>query len=64
MCVSACVLVQGYRVRRSYVATQDPLMDTTEDFWRMLWEHSSNIVVMLSSLRDGVTGRVRLHHVI
>jgi len=50
--------MQGYRVRRSYIATQGPLADTTEDFWRMLWEHHSNIVVMLCSLRDNVTGRV------
>ena len=51
-------VVQGYRVRRSYIASQAPLIDTTEDFWRMLWEHSSNIVVMLCTLRDHVTGRV------
>jgi len=57
--LSVCLSVtQGYRVRRSYIATQGPLADTTEDFWRMLWEHSSNIVVMLCALRDTVTGRV------
>jgi len=49
---------QGYRVRRSYIATQGPLAETTDDLWRMLWEHCSNIVVMLSTLRDHVTGHV------
>ena len=57
-CCVICVVSQGYRVRRSYIATQAPLVDTTEDFWRMLWEHGSNIVVMLCSLKDHVTGRV------
>jgi len=56
----ACV-VQGYRTQRSYIATQGPLVDTTEDFWRMLWEHNSNIIVMLCTLRDTVTGRVRIY---
>jgi len=48
--------VQGYRYRRAYIATQGPLAETTEDFWRMLWEHNSTIVVMLTKLRE--LGRV------
>jgi len=44
--------VQGYRVRRAYIATQGPLADTVEDFWRMLWHHRSNIIVMLSRLSE------------
>lgn len=49
-------LLQGYRYRRAYIATQGPLAETTEDFWRMLWEHNSTIVVMLTKLRE--MGRV------
>jgi len=48
--------LQGYRYRRAYVVTQGPLPETTEDFWRMLWEHNSTIVVMLTKLRE--LGRV------
>lgn len=49
-------LIDGYRQRAAYIATQGPLPDTIEDFWRMLWEHNSTIVVMLTKLKE--MGRV------
>lgn len=45
-------LIDGYRQRGAYIATQGPLQDTTDDFWRMLWEHNSTIVVMLTKLKE------------
>jgi netrin-G3 ligand len=44
--------IDGYRYRNAYIATQGPLNETVEDFWRMLWEHNSTIVVMLTKLRE------------
>nr|XP_040026212.1 receptor-type tyrosine-protein phosphatase S-like isoform X10 [Gasterosteus aculeatus aculeatus] len=51
--------IDGYRQQRGYIATQGPLAETTEDFWRMLWEHNSTIVVMLTKLRE--IGREKCH---
>lgn len=44
--------IDGYRSQKSYIATQGPLANTIIDFWRMLWQHNSSIVVMLSQLRE------------
>lgn len=40
--------VQGYKHRRTYIAAQAPLEETVNDFWRMIMEKKSNIIVMLS----------------
>ncbi|KAM4739996.1 protein tyrosine phosphatase receptor type Fa, partial [Anableps anableps] len=44
--------IDGYRHQKAYIATQGPLVKTTEDLWRMLWEHNSTIVIMLTKLHE------------
>lgn len=51
--------VDGYRTRGAYIATQGPLPETCDDFWRMLWEHNSNLVVMLTKTKE--LGRDKCH---
>ena len=48
--------LQGYCQPRAYIATQAPVPDTFEDFWRMVWEQESAAVVMLT--REEEAGKV------
>jgi protein tyrosine phosphatase len=38
--------------RGAYIATQAPTESTCHDFWRMVWERSATIVVMLTGVGD------------
>ena len=41
---------QGYNSKRQFIATQAPTSDTVDDFWQMIWEQETTIVVMLTRL--------------
>ena len=43
---------QGYKRLNTYIATQGPLQNTVEDFWRMVWEFKCRVILMLCPLTE------------
>eukprot|EP00731_Ephydatia_muelleri_P019021 Em0011g1061a len=42
----------GYKQCKGYIATQGPLQNTVEDFWRMVWEFKCRVIIMLCPLTE------------
>lgn len=42
-----------------YIATQGPLPSTFQDFWQVIWQYNTRLIVMLTKEEEG--GRVRCH---
>ncbi|XP_018621246.2 phosphatidylinositol phosphatase PTPRQ-like isoform X2 [Scleropages formosus] len=51
--------VSGYLCPNEFIATQGPLPSTVADFWRMIWETRTRIIVMLTKCFE--SGRIRCH---
>lgn len=49
-CCYSCV--QGYKHANEYIATQGPLPETRNDFWKMVLQQKSAIVVMLTQCNE------------
>lgn len=39
--------ITGFKHPKEYIASPAPLETTSSDFWRMVWEHKSRLIVML-----------------
>ncbi|XP_067449604.1 tyrosine-protein phosphatase non-receptor type 7-like isoform X4 [Thunnus thynnus] len=45
--------IRGYRgASRAYIATQGPMLHTVGDFWDMVWQERSSIIVMVTRLKE------------
>ncbi|KAJ8257210.1 hypothetical protein GJAV_G00183100 [Gymnothorax javanicus] len=45
--------IKGYEgEEKCYIATQGPMVNTVEDFWEMVWQEKSSIIVMITDLKE------------
>ena len=48
-------MLQGYRKSEEFIVTQYPLESTKEDFWRMVWDRNSPVIIVLQSEEEAVS---------
>ncbi|XP_031641385.1 receptor-type tyrosine-protein phosphatase C isoform X1 [Oncorhynchus kisutch] len=44
--------IDGFKESKKYIAAQGPKEETVEDFWRMVWEQQSSIIVMVTRCEE------------
>ncbi|XP_026317118.1 tyrosine-protein phosphatase 69D-like isoform X2 [Hyposmocoma kahamanoa] len=44
--------VRGYKEPKKFICAQGPTDTTVNDFWRMIWEHGLELIVMLTNLEE------------
>lgn len=44
--------MQGYKHSKEYIATQGPLPETRNDFWKMVLQQKSPVIVMLTQCNE------------
>ena len=47
------VSMQGYKHKRAFIVAESPMKSTLRNFWKMIYERNSAVVVMTSSLVEG-----------
>ncbi|CAH2277887.1 receptor-type tyrosine- phosphatase R [Pelobates cultripes] len=45
--------IKGYGgTARAFIATQGPMINTVNDFWQMIWQEDSPVIVMITKLKE------------
>ena len=50
----------GFSRLREFIVTQHPKEQTTVDFWRLVWDHNVQTIVVLSSIQEPVSAVLSL----
>lgn len=60
------VLVDGFSSPGRYIVTQQPLPNTLGDFWRLVAEKNSTVIISLNdiNLKDGVIDEILFVYII
>ena len=45
--------IQGYKHQKAFIIAQGPLQSTVRNFWKMIYDRKSAVIVMLSDLKEG-----------
>ena len=45
--------IQGFQQKNAYIATDNPMVNTLGEFWQMVHEQGSPIVIMLNNWKEG-----------
>lgn len=55
--IELLTFLQGYQKDRAYIATQGPMANTVNDFWRMIWQKDVRVICMLTNVVEDSTVR-------